>query len=87
MNKKIKSIGYILLSAGIAVFLYIILHEFGHTIVMLADVWISRQNGIKIRQLILDKGIYFCRIKVVVKYLIYNTVLKKLKTKNKEENL
>jgi hypothetical protein len=29
MNKKLKSIGYILLSAGIGVFLYILLHEFG----------------------------------------------------------
>ena len=36
MNKKIKSIGYILLSAGIAIFLYILLHEFGHMIVMLS---------------------------------------------------
>ena len=36
MNKKIRSIGYILLSAGIVVFLYIFLHEFGHTIVMLS---------------------------------------------------
>lgn len=35
MNKKIKSIGYILLSAGITVFLYILLHELGHTMVML----------------------------------------------------
>lgn len=34
MNKKIKSIGYILLSTGIGVFLYILLHEFGHMIVM-----------------------------------------------------
>lgn len=36
MNKKLKSIGYILLSAGIALFLYILLHEFGHTMVMLS---------------------------------------------------
>ncbi len=36
MNKKIKSIGYTLLSAGIAFFLYILLHEFGHMIVMLS---------------------------------------------------
>ncbi len=35
MNKKIKSIGYILLSAVITLFLYILLHEFGHTMVML----------------------------------------------------
>lgn len=35
MNKKIKSMGYVLLSAGIEVFLYILLHEFGHMIVML----------------------------------------------------
>ena len=34
MNKKIKSIGYMLLSAGIGVFLYILLHELGHMIVM-----------------------------------------------------
>lgn len=36
MNKKLKSIGYILLSAGITLFLYILLHEFGHTMVMLS---------------------------------------------------
>lgn len=36
MNKKIKSTGYILLSAGIGIFLYILLHEFGHMIVMLS---------------------------------------------------
>lgn len=36
MNQKIKSIGYILLSAGISFFLYILLHEFGHMIVMLS---------------------------------------------------
>ena len=36
MNRKLKSIGYILLSAGIGVFLYILLHEFGHMIVMLS---------------------------------------------------
>ena len=36
MNKKIKSTGYTLLSVGITVFLYIVLHEFGHTIVMLS---------------------------------------------------
>lgn len=36
MNKKIKRIGYILLSAGITVFLYILFHEFGHTMVMLS---------------------------------------------------
>lgn len=36
MNKKLKSIGYILLSAGIGVFLYILLHEFGHMAVMLS---------------------------------------------------
>ena len=36
MNKKIKSMGSILLSAGIAVFFYILLHEFGHMIVMLS---------------------------------------------------
>ncbi|MDE6906047.1 MAG: hypothetical protein K2P76_14120 [Lachnospiraceae bacterium] len=36
MNKKIKSIGYILLSAGIGIFLYILLHEIGHMIVILS---------------------------------------------------
>lgn len=36
MNKKIKRIGYVLLSTGIAVFLYILLHEFGHMMVMLS---------------------------------------------------
>lgn len=36
MNKKTKSIGYLLLSTGIAVFIYIFLHEFGHMIVMLS---------------------------------------------------
>ena len=36
MNRKLKSIGYILLSAGITLFLYILLHEFGHMIVMLS---------------------------------------------------
>lgn len=36
MNKKIRSIGYVLVSAAISVFLYILLHEAGHTIVMLA---------------------------------------------------
>ena len=36
MNKKIKNITYILLSAGIAIFLYILLHEFGHMVVMLS---------------------------------------------------
>lgn len=36
MNKKIKRIGYILLSAGITVFLYILFHESGHTMVMLS---------------------------------------------------
>lgn len=36
MNKKIKNIGWILLSAGITFFLYILLHEFGHTMVMLS---------------------------------------------------
>jgi len=36
MNKKIKIVGYILLSAGITVFLYIFLHEFGHMMVMLS---------------------------------------------------
>lgn len=36
MNKKIKTIGYVLLSAGLTVFSYILLHEFGHMIVMLS---------------------------------------------------
>ena len=36
MNKKIKSMGYTLLSAGIAIILYILFHEFGHMIVMLS---------------------------------------------------
>ena len=36
MNKKIKSTGYIFLSAGIAAFLYVFLHESGHMIVMLS---------------------------------------------------
>ncbi len=36
MDKKIKSLGYILLSVGIWVFLYILMHEFGHMIVMLS---------------------------------------------------
>lgn len=35
MNEKLKSIGYTLLSAGITLFLYVLLHEFGHMIVML----------------------------------------------------
>lgn len=36
MDRRFKNIGYILLSAVVAVFLYIILHELGHTIVMLS---------------------------------------------------
>ena len=36
MNKKIKCIGYTLLSTGIVVFLYIFLHELGHMIIMLS---------------------------------------------------
>lgn len=36
MNKKLKSIGYILLSVGITLFLYILLHEFGHMMVMMS---------------------------------------------------
>ena len=36
MNKRIKSMGYTLLSAGIAIILYILFHEFGHMIVMLS---------------------------------------------------
>lgn len=36
MNKKIKSIGYILLSAGIVFFIYTLLHEFGHMVVMIS---------------------------------------------------
>lgn len=36
MYKKIKCIGYTLLSTGIAVFLYIFLHELGHMIIMLS---------------------------------------------------
>ena len=36
MNKKIKSIGYILLSAGIVFFIYTLLHEFGHVVVMIS---------------------------------------------------
>ena len=36
INKKIKSIGYVLLSAGLAVFLYIFLYELGHTLVLLS---------------------------------------------------
>ena len=36
MNKKIKSTGYIFLSAGIAAFLYVFLHESGHMIGMLS---------------------------------------------------
>lgn len=36
MNKKLKSIGYILLSTGITLFLYILFHEFGHMMVMLS---------------------------------------------------
>lgn len=33
---KLKKIGYLLLSAVLAVFLYVLLHEFGHSIVMLS---------------------------------------------------
>lgn len=36
MDKKIKSIGYILISAGMVAYIYILLHEFGHMIVMLS---------------------------------------------------
>lgn len=36
MSKKVKSIGYILLSAAIGVCLYILFYEFGHMIVMLS---------------------------------------------------
>lgn len=35
MNKKTKMIGYVLLSAGITLYLYIFLHELGHMMVML----------------------------------------------------
>lgn len=35
MNRKIKSIVYILLSAVVVAFLYVFLHELGHTLVML----------------------------------------------------
>ena len=35
MNKK-KSIGYVLLSAGIVFFIYILLHEIGHMVVMIS---------------------------------------------------
>lgn len=35
MNKGIRSMGYVLLSAGMAACLYILMHEFGHMMVML----------------------------------------------------
>lgn len=36
MNRNIRTAGYVLLSAGIAVYLYILLHEAGHAAVLLS---------------------------------------------------